>query len=137
MRLRLATGVLAGLGSLVTGYLTLARYDGARLACPTSGCETVQHSRYAELAGIPVALLGLLAFLVILGSALADARTVGLGATLAAFLFGGYLLVVQIALIHALCTWCVTSDVLLALLLAVGLLRLRRAPAPAAPRSSG
>src|SRR5438046_1746207 len=119
MRLRVAIGALAAVGALVTGYLTLAHYRGARLVCPTSGCETVQRSRYAQIAGVPVALLGLLGFLAIAATVLsprAEAATVGAALAVTAFLFSAYLLAVQLFAIHAVCTWCVTSDVATTLL---------------------
>ena len=125
MRLRLATVALAALGAGITGYLTVVHYTGARLACPTSGCEIVQHSRYAELVGVPVALLGLLAFLAIAATALADLPELTAALVVASFLFSGYLFAVQALVLHALCAWCVTSDVVLTLLLAVAFLRIR------------
>src|SRR4051795_6341202 len=126
MHLRVATAVLAGIGAAVTGYLTVVHYTGARLVCPTSGCETVQHSRYAEVAGVPVALLGLLGFAAILGTALVRGRQaaeIGAGLALVAFLFSASLLLVQLLAIHAICTWCVTSDALTTLLLPLTWLR--------------
>lgn len=125
MRLRVATGALAGLGACVTGYLTVVHYTGARLACPTSGCETVQRSRYAELVGVPVALLGLLAFLAIVAAVVVDLPEIGAAIVLTSFVFSAYLLVVQVTVIHALCAWCVTSDIVLTLLLPLAFLRLR------------
>jgi uncharacterized membrane protein len=133
MRLRVASGFLAGLGACVTGYLTIVHYTGARLACPTSGCETVQRSRYAELAGVPVALLGLLAFLALIATAVADLPELAIAVTVTSFLFSAYLFVVQVAVIHAICAWCVTSDVALTLLLPLAFLRVRaRSSAPGA-----
>src|SRR3954452_21803138 len=128
MRLRIAIATVAGLGAAITGYLTVVHYTGARLVCPTSGCEVVQRSRYSELVGVPVALLGLLGFAAILGTALVRgprAAQLGAGLALVAFLFSGYLLVVQLVAIHAICTWCVTSDALTTLLLPLTWLRVR------------
>jgi uncharacterized membrane protein len=68
-RLRLTVAVLATAGASVAGYLTYARYTDTTLVCATGGCETVQRSEYAVLAGIPVALLGVLTYLVLLGTA--------------------------------------------------------------------
>ena len=58
--LRFCVGALASAGLLVTGYLTYARYADASITCTTGGCETVQESSYATVAGVPVAVLGLL-----------------------------------------------------------------------------
>jgi uncharacterized membrane protein len=58
--LRAAAALVALAGVAVAGYLTWVHYDEAALVCVAGGgCETVQHSSYAELGGIPVALLGL------------------------------------------------------------------------------
>jgi len=56
-------GAIAVLGILNTGYLTYTKLFGAETACPTSGCEQVLASRYAEVFGQPLALFGLLAYL--------------------------------------------------------------------------
>ena len=59
LRLIGAAVALAGVG--VSGYLTWAHYSNATVVCVRGGgCETVQQSSYAEIAGVPVALLGLL-----------------------------------------------------------------------------
>ena len=118
-RLRLAIGALALAGLAVASYLTYARYSGTQLYCATGGCETVQHSRYAVVAGIPVAVLGLVAYVAILGSALVPGPTsaaVGFGLAAIGVVFSAYLLVAQLFLIHAICQWCVASDVVVTLL---------------------
>ena len=70
MRLRLATAVLALAGIAIAGYLTWVHYAELEPICVGGGggCERVQNSSYAELAGIPVALLGLLAYVTVLAS---------------------------------------------------------------------
>ena len=118
-RLRVAVGTLAVAGLAVASYLTYARYAGVQLYCATGGCETVQHSSYAVIAGIPVAVLGLVAYLAILGTAIArgpTAAAVGFGLAAAGVAFSAYLLVAQLFLIHAICQYCVASDVLVTLL---------------------
>jgi uncharacterized membrane protein len=69
--LRVATAVLALLGAALAGYLVYVRVSGGALACATGGCETVQSSRYAEVFGVPVALVGLFGYLIVLGCAVA------------------------------------------------------------------
>jgi uncharacterized membrane protein len=117
--LRVATGALAVAGFTVASYLTYSRFAGTQLYCATGGCETVQHSSYAEIAGIPVAVLGLAAYLAILGTAVArgpSAAAVGFGLAAAGMAFSAYLLFAQLFLIHAICQYCVASDVVLTLL---------------------
>src|SRR5262249_34572818 len=65
---RWAIAALSLVGVAITSYLLYTRYSGTRIACPTGGCETVQHSRYAKLGGIPVAGLGLAGYLALLAT---------------------------------------------------------------------
>ena len=128
--LRLAIAGLALVGAAVASYLIYTRYSGTRLICATGGCETVQRSRYAELVGVPVAVLGLLLYLLLLTTAAARSSGAAVaGATLAlgGALFAGYLLVIQLTVIHAVCQWCVVSDVLVLALAALTVVRLRAA----------
>jgi uncharacterized membrane protein len=139
--LRIAGAVLAALGAAVTGYLLYVRQTGGTPVCSTGGCETVQDSAYAEVLGIPVAGLGLLGFLGLLVTAVAPgawARLTHATLALTAFLFSAYLLVVQVAVIEAICQWCLVADVLTTLICGLALVRLLRyeaspAPAPPAP----
>jgi len=98
------------------------------VACATNGCETVQTSRYAELAGVPVAALGLAGYLVLGATAAfrADvARAIGLASAAGGLVFAAYLLYVQAAVIGAFCQWCLASDVILLFLVVTTSLRLR------------
>src|SRR5579885_291329 len=61
----------ATLGVAVSGYLVWVHYSGALALCAgAGGCETVQASRFATVAGVPVALLGLVLYLALLALAL-------------------------------------------------------------------
>jgi len=118
----LAAGVaLCGVG--VAGYLTWAHFQHQHVVCVAGGgCETVQKSSYAEIAGVPVAVLGLISYSVILGLVAWDAPSARLGAAALALvgaLFGLYLLAVQLFVIDAICIWCVANDAVIAPLLAV------------------
>lgn len=127
-RLRLAVAALSALGAAVAAYLVVAHLTNSTVACVTGGCATVQGSRYAELAGVPVAALGLAGYLVLAASAAFRselARVVGAVAALGGFVFAIYLVWVQVAVLDAICQWCLTSDALLALLVPATLLRLR------------
>ena len=117
-------------GIAVAGYLTWVHYDAAALVCVAgSGCETVQGSEYAEIAGIPVALLGLGAYVALLGLLLWDSVTARLAAAmlvLVGFVFSTYRLALQLFVIDAVCVWCLANDVVIAPLLAASTaLRLR------------
>ena len=127
--------MLALAGAGVAGYLVWVRETGATLVCATGGCGTVQSSQYAEVAGMPVALLGLVGYVVLLVSALVageTARVVQAAIALGAVLFSTYLLYVQVALIGEVCDWCLVSDAIVTLIAMLALLRLRVAQAPPA-----
>ncbi len=123
----IATPVLSFLGMLVAGYLTWLHWSGSRALCAGVGdCETVQNSPYAEVAGIPVALLGFGMYAVLFGLALYRRRanpavrpTLELaifGISLAGVLYSAYLTYIELAVIYAICPWCVTSAVLITLI---------------------
>ena len=62
--LRIALIVVSAAGIGVAAYLTYVHYQPTALICTTGGgCETVQDSKYAVLAGIPIAILGLAAWI--------------------------------------------------------------------------
>ena len=128
-RLRTAIAALALAGAAVAAYLVYSRYTGTRLACTTGGCETVQHSKYAKVAGIPVAVLGLATYLAVFATALSariEAAALGAAIMLAGLAFGVYLIVIQVAVIDAICQWCLISDGILAALAIACAERLRR-----------
>ncbi len=126
--LRWVVGVAALVGAAIATYLVCARSTGSELICTTGGCETVQSSSYAEVLGVPVAVLGLLGYVLIAATALRaspEARAAGAALALTAVAFSGYLLVVQLAIIDALCLWCVANDAVAAVVAAAAVLRVR------------
>ena len=130
-RLRAAIGLLALVGATVAAYLTYARYSGHALYCVAggSGCETVQRSSYAELAGVPVAVLGLAAYVALLVTALVpgpQAAAVGAVIALVGAGFSAWLLYAQLVLIDAICQWCVANDVIVVLTAIAAVWRLRQ-----------
>lgn len=98
-------------------YDFIARTLGVPLFCPFAGrgCDIVQ-SPYAVLLGVPLALLGILAFgaYVLLAGLALRLRSVAWRRVLATMLvlnvlevgFMAYFAYVQVALIHAICSLC-------------------------------
>ena len=121
--LRVGVAVVAAAGAAVAGYLTYVHYRPTALICTGGGgCETVQESSYAELAGVPIALLGLCAYLAVIALVVWDApvaRTVTAGIALAAVGFAVYLVVLQAFVIDAWCVWCLVNDLVIVPLLAL------------------
>ena len=122
-----AIGVaLAGLG--IAAYLTVVHYSGGEPVCAIAhGCAVVQSSEYSELAGVPVAVLGLLGYLGVLAALVRDGEG---GRTAAAFLslaglgFSAWLTYVEVGVLHAVCIWCVGSAVCMASLAVLTVVRL-------------
>ena len=117
-RLRRLVGVLALAGLAVAGYLTYVHYAGIEPVCAGGGggCERVQSSSYAELAGVPVALLGMVGYgLILLSLAVPGdpGRFAGVLLALVGFGFSAYLTWVELVEIEAVCQWCVVSAVLM------------------------
>jgi len=136
-RLRLASLALALAGVAVAGYLTLVRLTGLEAVCAggAGGCERVQASAQSELLGVPVAVLGLAAYLVLVAASVRDgelARAVAALTALTGFGFSAYLTQQSVAVIGATCQWCLVSAALMTALAAVSTARPPR-PAPPPP----
>ncbi len=127
--------VLSIIGALDSAYLAWLKITGSVAACSNIGdCEAVNSSRYAEIAGIPIALFGLLGYLAILVTLLIEPkipslklglRLVFFGFTLAGTLYSIYLTYIEIAILDAICPYCVVSAVVMFSLLILAILRLR------------
>jgi uncharacterized membrane protein len=131
--LRLAILALAIVGLAIAAYLTSVHYAHAAPICTSGGCEKVQHSSYAKLAGVPVALLGLVGYVLMIGAVLARgalAALVGVFLAVVGASLSGYLLWAQLARIHAICIWCVGNDVVIAIVAVLSVARFLREPAP-------
>lgn len=127
--LMVAILVVTTLGFLDAAYLTYVHYEGfGALACfgahsGHSSCETVQSSQWAEIVGVPVALLGLLGYIGLFVSYWVAARLdgeIGRGMGFCIALIGCgfslYLTYRELFSIHAICEWCVGSAVCLTVL---------------------
>lgn len=127
MRLRAAIAVACVVGIGIAAYLTYVHYAHVSPVCTTGGCEKVQKSKYAELGGVPVALLGLVAYVLLLGTAAVRGVTAAFAAVLLALVgvgFSGYLLWAQLGPIGAICQWCVGNDVTIAVVAALCVVRM-------------
>ena len=121
---------LAGLGILLTGYLTLVAWLGEHPAyCGAeSECDIVQSSRWSTLLGMPLSLWGLLTYAILAGlawrlrSRASAWRTVLLFACIGAGV-SWFLTLVSIFQIEATCGYCLASFALMNALLVLVLLR--------------
>jgi uncharacterized membrane protein len=137
-RLRIATGAVALAGLAIAAYLTIVHYSGGEPVCGIAhGCATVQQSDYAEFAGIPVALLGLLGYAAILVSLARDDeawRTATAFLALGGFGFSAWLTYVEVVRLDAICIWCVGSAICMTLLAGLSVARVFSAPPPRSAR---
>ena len=128
LRIAITALALAGLG--VAAYLTYVHYAGVTPVCAVAhGCEQVQTSHWAKLAGVPVALLGLLGYAAILASLAVPGeggRLAGAALALVGFGFSGYLTYLEVVEIDAICAWCVTSAALMTALAVLAVARMLR-----------
>lgn len=131
--------VLAILGLLVSLYLTWVKVARTTAFCGGVGeCESVNNSPYSEINGVPIAVLGAGAYLLI-GLLLALENTnpqmrqiaplAIFGLSLTGTLYSAYLTYIELFVLHAVCPYCVVSAVLITALLGLALYRVLRSPA--------
>jgi len=115
-RLLTVMQLLSAAGVTVSGYLFWSKVT-SQFFCPVGNCEVVNNSPYAYIGPFPVSLLGIsyYAFLIVLlqwvkkeGDASGFAKLLTAG-VLGGFLFSLYLTIVEVAVIQAICIWCVIS----------------------------
>jgi uncharacterized membrane protein len=117
---------VVGLG--LASYLTYVHYAGIKPACSLGGsCEKVQTSTYSHLAGVPVALMGLIGYVSIMILLLAPesemTRFATVVVTAIGFGFSAYLTYRELFSIHAICEWCVSSAVIMSMLVSLAVWR--------------
>ena len=123
-------------GIFIAIYLTLYKLGViGQLSCSVGSCETVNTSRWAVFLGFPVAAWGVFFYL--------DVFVVALVGTLARLenapfiswflavwsavgvVFSGWLTYLELAVIHAICIWCVVSAVLVTAIFVLSIADLR------------
>ena len=121
--------VLAGLA--VATYLTVEHYTASKtLACPETGvinCQKVTTSAQSTVFGIPVAVLGLLFFLVMVPACVGPAwrlthpavRWGRVAAAAVGVCFVFYLVYAELFVLDAICLWCTAVHVLTVVLFGV------------------
>jgi uncharacterized membrane protein len=131
VRLRGAIGATAAVGAAIAAYLTVVHYAHTSPICTTGGCEKVQKSSYAELASVPVAVLGLVAYVALLATTAVRGLAAAFAGALIALVgvaFSGYLLWAQLGPIGAICQWCLGNDVVVAVVAALSVARMLTEP---------
>ena len=127
---------LALAGIFISLYLTLYKLGViGELSCTIGSCETVNTSKWSRFLGLPVAAWGLLFYLDVFAVALIgtlprfeDERVISIvlvAETAVGVLFSAWLTYLELGVIHAICIWCVTSAVIVAVIFLVSVADLR------------
>ena len=112
---------LAGLA--ITTYLTTNAILHSEIACSINGCNTVLNSKWAKIFGVPASAYGMVTYSLIMLGALHAFQSptnsllgrIVTGTSSAIGLAGSiYLTIIEIFVIKALCTYCITSATLVA-----------------------
>lgn len=150
--LRIVGVILAIAGLGVASYMSWAELTGNATSCPghvedATGeagsiivdCGFVQKSVYASVFGIPVAILGVLGYVAILGVWLLEDRVSVLGEyssllifgmALFGFLFSLYLTYTELFIMYTVCTWCIASAVLMTLVFVLSIIQMAQSLRP-------
>ncbi|OJI09573.1 MAG: hypothetical protein COV08_00305 [Candidatus Vogelbacteria bacterium CG10_big_fil_rev_8_21_14_0_10_49_38] len=141
---------LSALGLIDTIYLTYQHYTANSLFCNIlSGCDLVTKSAYNNIAGLPIALLGILYYLSIFSltiylyrnqTSFAEKKPVRLffSLTVTGVAFSIWLTYLQAIVIEAWCQYCLFSAGLTLVLFIISLILLklsRQAPPEDSPRA--
>ena len=107
---------VAAIGFLDATYLTIEHYRGAIPPCTIEGCEVVLTSEQAEIAGVPVALLGAIYYLLILILAIAyldrqnqSVLRFAASTTIVGLVASAYFVSLQLFVIKSICQYCMIS----------------------------
>ena len=110
--MRYVLAVLALAGAIVSGLALQVHYTVGTAPCSINekwDCGIVNHSSYSLVAGIPVALIGVIGYLALLWLALARQRVVLLAASVAGLGYSLYLAHLERDVIGVWCLYCVIS----------------------------
>jgi uncharacterized membrane protein len=131
-----ATLAAAVLGIAVSIYMTIFKLTSNEAMClGNGGCSIVNASKYSEIYGIPLGIIGLLGYGAIAVVLFLEDRSaffkengplLQFGMGLVGFLYSLYLTYLEAYVIHAFCPFCVASAILITLAFIIALIRLIR-----------
>ena len=110
--MRYLVAVLALAGLMVSCFALREHFRIGVAPCDINerwDCGVVNHSPFAEIAGVPVAVFGILGYAAIAGFALARRWWIVLLLATGAVGFSLYLTYVEARILETYCIWCVTS----------------------------
>ena len=137
-RLAQLTIALIVVGLLVSIYMTVFKITSNEKMCVGSkDCSVVNASRYSEVNGVPVAVIGMGGYAALLairwlerspGFFKQNGSMIFFGISLIGFLFTAYLIFVEVALIKAYCPFCITSQISMTAIFILAVIRLIKQP---------
>ncbi len=126
---------LAFIGVLDSTYLFIYKISNNNAMCLGNGdCATVNASRYSVIYGIPISLLGLLAYLAILALLIFEFRNIVtkensnlliFGISLVGVIFSAYLTYIEFFVIFAICPFCILSAIVILILFIISIIKLK------------
>lgn len=137
-RLTQVTVALTIIGLLVSIYMTVYKVTSNDNMCVGSkDCSVVNASRYSEVNGIPVAVVGAIGYTALLGILFLERKPgffkengsmLFFGISLIGFFFTLWLIYVEIALLKAYCPFCIASQISMTLIFILSVVRVVRQP---------
>jgi uncharacterized membrane protein len=137
-RLTQVTVALTIIGLLVSIYMTIYKLTSNDNMCVGSkDCSVVNASKYSEVNGIPVAVVGAIGYTALLailwferkpGFFKDNGTMIFFGISLIGFLFTLWLIYVEIALLKAYCPFCIASQISMTLIFILSVIRVVRQP---------
>jgi uncharacterized membrane protein len=124
------------IGFIDSAYLSIIKLTHTPIYCtPGLGnCETVQNSQWSTIWGIPIALFGAAAYLVLILCFTLDRKIpllqqysqyIIFGTSFFGFLFSLYLTYLELFVIYAICQWCILSAICMTIVFIATLIRLK------------
>ncbi len=135
-RLTQLTYLFIIIGLLVSIYMTIFKITSDERMCVGSkDCSVVNASKYSEVNGVPVAVIGVVGYAAMLAVLLLERKPgffkqngsmILFGLALTGFLFNVYLIFVEVALLKAYCPFCITSQAAMTFIFILSVVRLIR-----------
>jgi uncharacterized membrane protein len=133
-----ASVALVVLGLLVSIYMTIFKiFNLEKMCLGSGGCATLNASSFSEVKGVPVAVIGVLGYAALLVTLFFESRNgffkqngtlMIFGMALTGFIFTLWLIYVEVAILKALCPFCVTSQTAMTIIFIIAVTRLIRQP---------
>ena len=137
-RLTQVTVALTIIGLLVSIYMTIYKVTSNDNMCVGSkDCSVVNASKYSEVNGVPVAVVGAIGYATLFGILWLERKPgffkdngsmIFFGISLIGFFFTLWLIYVEIALLKAYCPFCITSQITMTLIFILSVVRVVRQP---------